>query len=115
MKHPEQALQISIVRALRVVLPPDTMVVAYPSGGGGRTRGAILKGMGLAAGFPDLMIIHHGMAFGMELKSKTGQLSAAQRAMHKRLANCGMDVRVVRSLDQALTCLAMWGMKVRTK
>lgn len=112
-QKPEQAFQISLVRDLRKILPPDCMVVAFPAGGGGLMRGKFLKAMGLVAGMPDLLFIHRGNAFGMELKAKNGKLTEAQHQMIMQLAICGMDVRIVRTLDEALFCLKEWEIPTR--
>lgn len=109
----EQAFQIQLIRDLRKILPaPECFVTAFPAGGGGLMRGMFLKSMGLIAGFPDLLLIYRGVAFGMELKAKT-KLTETQRATHAALGRAGMDVRVIRSLDEAMLALAAWGIPTR--
>lgn len=111
--NPEQAFQIKLVRDLSKILPPDCVMTAFPAGGGGRIRGGILKRMGLIPGMPDLLFLHRGNAFGMELKAGRGRLNEAQTLMHPILARCGVDVRVVRTLDDALGCLKEWEIPTR--
>ena len=113
MKRPEQSFQISLVRDLRKILPPDCAMTAFPAGGGGAVRGAFLKAMGLQAGWPDLLFVHRGTAFGLELKAGKGRVSKAQADMRATLAKCGMDVRTARTLDEALGALRAWGIPTR--
>lgn len=110
---PEQVLQARIVAALRAVLRPPAMVVAYPAGGGGRVRGAILHGMGLLAGLPDLFLFHAGRAWGLEVKTARGRLSPAQRDCHVALEQAGVPTAVVRSVDDALAQVLRWCLPVR--
>ena len=58
MKRPEQALQINLVSALRLMLPEPWLVVHVPNGGGrSKAEAGIFKAMGVLAGFPDLLVI----------------------------------------------------------
>lgn len=104
---------MGLVRDLRKILPHDCLMTAFPAGGGGFMRAKILKGMGLLAGMPDLLFFHRGEAFGMELKATKGKITESQTATHEHLAVCGVDVRVVRTLDEALGCLKEWEIPTR--
>lgn len=110
----EQKFQIALTRDLRKILPsPECFMTAFPAGGGGLMRGMFLKSMGLVPGFPDVLLIHRGVAFGLELKAGKEAISETQRATHAALARAGMDVRVVRSLDEAMAALAAFGIPTR--
>lgn len=109
MKRPEQALQIQVARYLQVALRPPSWWSAIGHGGGGRVRGAILKRMGVQAGVPDLLVMHpvaranNTMGcwlVGIELKSESGSLSAAQKATRKAFEAAGGLYHVARSLDE---------------
>lgn len=114
MRKAEQNFQVSLIRDLRRILPrPECFVTHFPSGGGGLMRGIFLKSMGLEPGFPDILIIYRGMAFGMELKAGKGRLSSVQKETHEALGRAGMDVQLVRSLDDALLALAEWKIPLR--
>jgi len=83
----ESEIQIQIVELLKTVLKGDVLWTFFPAGEagggrGGRVRGARLKRMGLQPGWPDLQFIYKGRYYGMEVKTKTGRLSTAQRRMH---------------------------------
>lgn len=110
--HPEQSLQIHVANLL-TWLVIDTPWTAIGHGGGGKQRGMILKGMGVHAGWPDLMLIHRATPYFIELKAEKGVLSAAQKAVHEQIALAGGVVAVCRSIDQVRSTLALWGIPTR--
>lgn len=120
-KHsqPEQTMQIALVRDLRAVLAPGVFLTHIPSGfiagRSGPLRGAFLKAMGLIPGCPDLMILHGGAAWFLELKSAKGKLSTAQAECHIALRRAGCHVETIRNLDEALECLSIWNIPTRIK
>lgn len=109
MKRPEQQLQIAVAQYLGVALRAPTIWTAFPAGGGGRTRGAFLKTMGLQAGWPDILVMHqydnlpdsfHGWTCvaGIELKAAKGDQSPAQKKIALKFAKVGAFYHVCRSL-----------------
>jgi hypothetical protein len=127
MKRPEQSLQRQIIRGLRLGFPPGWVIAAIPNGGG-RTKieGAILKGQGVLAGMPDIIICgcrHFDetsplaepvpvCAF-LELKAGKGRLTAVQHDIHDRLKALGHAVAVVRSLEDAARCCQDWNLPLK--
>ena len=70
-----------------------------PNGGNRNPReGNKLKAMGTIPGIPDLILIHPLTAF--ELKTSTGILSTDQKKIHAKWRDKGIDVHVIRSLDE---------------
>ena len=59
-RETESILQASIFETIKLVLSKDVLITCFPSGGGGKIRGARLKKMGLSSGWPDLQLIHKG-------------------------------------------------------
>lgn len=112
-KSPERDFQIKLVRDLRKILPPDVFLTHFPSGGGGAMRGKFLKVMGLVPGVGDLLLIHKGLAYFLELKSATGTISDIQLHTALALDEAGAPTRVVRSLDDAMDALAEWNIPTR--
>ena len=110
---PEQRLQREVANYLSWALMPPTWFTAIPAGGGGELRGKILKGMGLRAGVPDILIVHDGQAKWLELKSPRGVLSEAQRATHSALNATGCPVVICRSLDEVRGAVWAWGIPLR--
>lgn len=99
-QHPEQTFHKQAAAYLRAVLPEDAFFTTFPSGGGGRIRGAHLKAMGLAAGVPDLLIIYKGVTLFIELKAPKGVLSETQKLIHQKIAKAGAEVCTCRSLAE---------------
>lgn len=80
-----------------------------PPGVGGK-----LKAMGVTAGWPDLLLMREGIAYGLELKTRTGKLSPVQTIMVGRLREAGMRLQVAYGLDDAIEKLRIWGL-IRAK
>ena len=68
----------------------------------------ILQGLGVTAGTPDLLLLHDGKAFAMDLKSEAGRCTEQQLEMLNRLSEAGVFTRVCHSLDKALAVLEVW-------
>ncbi len=113
-RHPEQAFQAQLVRALTSALTPETYFFAVPNGGK-RTpiEAAIFVGQGVKPGVPDLLFIHDGRAYGLELKADKGRVTEIQRIVHDRLRSVGMRVGVARTLDEAFAFLRDCGIPLR--
>ena len=108
-RHPEQQLQQAVARYLDVALPGEVWWTTIPAGGGGKVRGAILKGLGYKAGTPDILIVYEGRAYWMELKAPDGVLSTAQMWCFKVLCNAGCwRPHIVRSLVDVERALDSW-------
>ena len=114
VRRPEQALHKPVADLLSAILIPPTWFSTFPSGGGGKVRGSILKGLGLKAGVPDLLIVHEGRAYWIELKApKTGRLSEAQKVTQPALRAAGSPVANLRTIDEVLRWLALWNIPTR--
>ena len=115
---PEADLQRAVVRALRVALPRTAIIHHCPNevaepGPPGAKRQAILVGMGVHAGFADLMVLCEGRVLFLELKSRKGKLSSAQEAFRDTVMAQGFGWVLVRRLDDALGALADHGFTTR--
>lgn len=110
---PEQQLHRAVAQFLSVALPPDAWFSTMPLGGGGRRRGAILHGLGVVPGLPDILVIDGGRALFVELKAPKGQVSAPQFLCHQRLRHRGVPVAVCRSIDEVGQFLRENGVRLR--
>lgn len=113
MSQPEQAFQRAVAAFLDVALPSNCYWTAIGHGGGGEIRGAILKGMGLKAGCPDVLIVHDGKARFIELKAPRGALSQSQKLAHLALTNAGASVATCKTLEQIEAELKSHGIELR--
>ncbi len=115
---PEADLQRAVVQALRFALPRSAIIhhsanEVTESGPRGARRQAILTGMGVHAGFADLMVISGGRVLFLELKAPKGRLRPSQKAFRDAVQAQGFGWALVRSLDDAVGALADHGFTTR--
>ena len=117
---PEADLQRAVVQALRVALP-RTAIIHHSAnevserGPRGARRQAILVGMGVHAGFADLIVISSGRVLFLEVKSQTGRLRKSQEIFRDTVVTQGFGWAMVRSVDDALGALADHGFTSRVQ
>ena len=117
---PEADAQRAIVQTLRFALPRDAIVhhAANEIAAGdrrGRVRQSILVGMGVHAGFADLIVICGGRVLFLEVKSETGRLRKSQEVFRDTVCAQGFGWALVRSVDDALGALADNGFASRVQ
>jgi hypothetical protein len=117
---PEADVQRAIVQALRFALPRDAIVhhcanEVTEAGPRGARRQSILVGMGVHAGFADLMILCDGRILFLELKAPKGRLRPDQEAFRDAVLAQGFGWALVRSVDDALGALADNGFTSRVQ
>lgn len=112
--HPEQSLQIHVAELLGWLLPPEIPWTAIGHGGGGKMRGMILKGMGVHAGWPDLMLIYAGRPYFIELKAGSS-VSPAQKIVLPAIQAAGGHIAVCRSIEAVRDSLLHWGIPTRER
>ena len=69
-----------------------------------------MKGQGVLAGMPDLILFEKAHDYGalcIEMKSAKGRVTLHQGVMHERLTASGYCVRVCRSFDDFKTVI-LW-------
>jgi hypothetical protein len=115
VKRPEQQIQQAVVQHLRMRAEPQVFFWSTPNEGKrGFTNAAALKAAGMTAGVPDLLILKSGRLHALELKATSGRLTPAQRLVMGRMEECGAQVAVAFSLDEALVTLECWGILRRS-
>ena len=115
---PEADAQRAIVQALRFALPRDAIVhhcanEVTEAGPRGAKRQSILVGMGVHAGFADLIVICGGRVLFLEVKNETGRLRKSQEVFRDTVCAQGFGWALVRSLDDALDAIADHGFTTR--
>lgn len=110
--QPERSLQQDVVWLLSRMLGGDAWFTHFPSGGGGKARGGVLKAMGLKPGVPDILILEGRAAFWIELKSQRGTVSEAQRECHAALRRAGADVVIAKNIEDVMRALKGWGVAI---
>lgn len=110
-RQPEAQIQRAVLQHIKARGVPNLFAFHVPSGGYRRkTEAAIFKGLGVVAGVPDLILIHQGLVYGLEIKTSTGVVTLPQQQTHAALRRAGATVEVVRGLDEALRQLEKWGL-----
>ena len=101
MRHDESNLQIACVRWFRLQYPSIAPLLFSVPNGGRRdaVTGAIIKAEGAVAGVSDLLLLlpsknYHGLC--IEMKTKTGKQSDAQKVWQKAGEEAGYKYVVVR-------------------
>jgi hypothetical protein len=107
-KAPERLLHKAVAAYLNAVLPTSVFWTTIPAGGGGKIRGAMLKSMGYKAGTPDILMVHNGLAYWIELKAPGCSLSDAQRHVSDLLLWASSPMAVCKSIDQVEVALRVW-------
>ena len=115
---PEADLQRAVVQALRFALP-RTAIIHYSAnevtepGPRSARRQAMLVGMGVHAGFADLMLLHDGRVLFLEVKAPKGRLRPDQEVFRDAVLAQGFGWALIRTLDDALGTLADYGFATR--
>lgn len=120
-RHTSEAdLQRAVVQTLRLILPRTAIIhhcanEVTEAGPRGAKRQAILVGMGVHAGFADLLVLCDGRILFLELKAPKGRLRPNQEAFRDAVLAQGFGWALVRSLDDALGALADHGLSSRVR
>jgi hypothetical protein len=109
--RPEDEIQRTVFAHFAVRRAPGVFAFHVPNGGWrSPIEAAILKGLGVHSGVPDIIVIKGGHTFALELKSPGGRLTAAQSIAHAALRAAGAAVVTTYGLDDALAQLERWGL-----
>jgi hypothetical protein len=110
-RREEQAIQRAVFQHFEKRGAPGVFAFHVPNGGYRRlVEAAILKGLGVIPGVPDVIAIKGGRVFALELKAPGGRRSPAQRAALSALERAGASIALAHSLDGALFWLELWGL-----
>jgi hypothetical protein len=107
----EQQIQKAVFQHLRQRGAPGVFAF-HPANGGYRKpkEAAIFKGLGVVSGVPDVIAIHKGQIYGLELKAKDGKVTEQQLEALARMKAAGAIATIAVGLDEALRCLELWGL-----
>lgn len=117
MQRPEQLLHKAIAAHLRQRGVPGLVWWHTANGmfaGGKRNRkgvaisAAIMKGLGVRAGVSDIVALHAGKFFALELKSEGGRTTEAQLEFLADVDREGGYTAMAEGLDRALKVLEGW-------
>ena len=110
MRHEESRLQINCVKVFRLRYPHfANLLFSVPNGGARRpVEASIMKAEGMTAGVSDLILLvpnvrYHGMC--IEMKTRTGKQSDAQKEWQKAVTALGYKYAIIRSLDEFISII----------
>jgi hypothetical protein len=110
-RRPEDQLQCVVLQHLKIRGPHDAFWTHFPAGGArSPIEAAMLKGLGVRPGVPDLLIVHDGTLYALELKAEGRKPTALQDETQEALRRAGAKVACAIGLDQALSQLETWGL-----
>jgi len=117
--HLEDDIQRSIVAHLRQRGVPG-LVFWHTANGvklGGKInakgiaiQGARLKGLGWRSGVSDIIAVHDGKIFALELKAPGGRPTEAQLEFIDDMRNAGAFTCIAEGLDEAIRTIETWGL-----
>jgi hypothetical protein len=112
MKRTEQQIHVAVVEHLRMRGKRGLLFWHTPQGAhySSRAQGGIMKGLGGLAGVSDLLLMHAGRFFALELKAPKGKPTGAQLAFLKAFWENGGHAEYADSLDGAIKTLENWGL-----
>lgn len=110
-RREEDQVQAAVVLHLATRALPGVVWWHTPNGGY-RNAGEAgrFKALGVRPGVPDLLALHRGHLYALELKTERGRVSDAQGEMIAALEAAGARCAVAFGLDDALTALERWGL-----
>jgi hypothetical protein len=109
-QQPEAQIQRAVFQHFRARGAPGVFAF-HPANGGYRRRveAKILQGQGVRAGTPDIIAIHQGRCYALELKAEGGRLTPKQLEAIAAMEAAGAFTAIAEGLDRALACLEAWG------
>jgi hypothetical protein len=109
--QPEAQIQRAVFQHLRARGVPGMIAWHTPNGGKRRpVEAAIMKGLGVLTGVPDVIALHKGNAYALELKAEGGRPTEAQLATIAKMEEAGAYTCIAEGLDRALAVLEAWGL-----
>jgi hypothetical protein len=108
--RPEQIIQRAVFDHLRARAARGVFAFHVPNGGYRKPiEAAIMKGLGVKAGVPDVVAIHKGRCYGLELKAEGGRATPKQLEAIAAMEAAGAHCCIAEGLDRALAVLEQWG------
>jgi hypothetical protein len=109
--RPEDQIQRAVFQHIRSRGVPGLVAWHTPNGGKRKPiEAAIFKGLGVRAGVSDIIAVHKGAVFALELKADGGRATESQLEFLADIGRAGAFTALATGIDQALTTLEAWGL-----
>jgi hypothetical protein len=107
---PEAQIQRCVFEHLRTRGTPGVFAF-HPANGGYRkpVEAKILQGLGVRAGVPDIIAIHQGRCYALEIKAEGGRATPKQLEAIAAMEVAGAYCCIAEGLDRAIAVLEGWG------
>jgi hypothetical protein len=107
-RNREDAIQRAVFEHLRV--SGERGYAFHPANGGWRSpiEAAILKGLGVRAGVPDVIAIKGGQVYALEIKTENSRASDAQLQAIDDIRAAGTHAEICHGLAAAINQLEQW-------
>src|ERR1700730_8503063 len=106
----EQQIQRALFDHLRLRAAPGVFAFHVPNGGYRQPiEAAIMKGLGVKAGVPDVLAIYKGRCYALELKAEGGRATPKQLEAIAAMEAAGAYCAIAEGSDRALAVLERWG------
>lgn len=105
----EQDIQRAVFRHIALRGVPN-LFAFHPANGGFRrpVEAKILQGQGVRSGVPDVILIHAGRTYGLEIKAKGGRATPAQLDALAAMQAAGATTAITEGLDRTIEQLEQW-------
>lgn len=111
IRRPEDQIQRAVFQHIRARGVPGLVAWHTPNGGKRKPiEAAIFKSMGVRAGVADIIAVHQGRIFALELKAENGRPSESQLEFLSDIERAGAFTAMPRGLDAAIATLEAWGL-----
>ena len=109
--YPEDDIQRAVADHLRQRAVPGVVWWHTPNGGKRHPIvGAKLKDFGMRAGVSDIIAVHNGRVFALELKAQNGVPSEPQMQFLSDINAAGGSACIAAGVTQAVRVLEIWGL-----
>jgi hypothetical protein len=107
----EQDIQRAVLQHIAQRGVPKLFAFHAANGGFRRpVEAKILQGIGVRAGVPDVILIHAGRTYALELKAAGGRATQKQLEVIAAMEAAGAYCCIAEGLDRALAVLEGWGL-----
>ena len=109
--RPEDQIQRAVFQHIRLRGVPGLVAWHTPNGGKRKPiEAAIFKGLGVRSGVSDIIAVHDGKIFALELKAEGGRPTETQLEFLADMSRAGAFTGLVTGIDQAIKTLETWGL-----
>jgi hypothetical protein len=111
IRRPEDAIQRAVFQHIRARGVPGLVAWHTPNGGKRKPiEAAIFKSLGVRSGVSDIIAVHQGKIFALELKAEGGRPTETQLTFLSDMERAGAYTAIPTGLNAALATLEAWGL-----